>query len=52
MHLSLYQTCVKHGIDYDKILGLLLQGETGKIISLLGLPGSGPPPDRERRLVS
>ena len=52
MHLSLYLTCVKRGIDYDKILGLLLQGETGKIMSLLGLPGSGQPPDRERHLVS
>jgi len=50
IHLSLYQTCVKHGIDYDKIIGLLLQGETGRIMSLLGLPGSDPPPDRGRWL--
>ncbi|MHA1369562.1 MAG: IS66 family transposase [Promethearchaeota archaeon] len=49
MHLSLYQAYLKYGIDYNKILGLLLQGETRKIMLLLGLPGSDPPPDAVKR---
>lgn len=44
MHLSFYETCVKQGVNYNDLLGMLLNGETAKVIRLLGLPSGEPPP--------
>lgn len=46
MHLSFYETCIKQKVNYNDLLGMLLNGETAKVIGLLGLPVSKPPPDR------
>jgi len=41
MHLSIYPTRVKQGIDYDLILDLFLQGMTTTMMDPLGLPDPG-----------
>ncbi|MHA1682374.1 MAG: IS66 family transposase [Promethearchaeota archaeon] len=44
MHLSFYETCIKQGVNYNDLLGMLLNGKTLRVMDLLGLPSNDPPP--------
>ncbi len=44
IHMSLYRTCKRNGVNYDEVITPLLKGDTTKVLILLGLKEGKPPP--------
>lgn len=44
LHLSLYRTCVRNGVNYEEVILPLLKGDTEEVLILLGLKEGKPPP--------
>lgn len=44
IHMSLYRTCKRNGVNYEEVILPLLKGDTAKVLRLLGLEKGEPPP--------
>jgi len=44
LHLSLYRTCQRNGVNYEEVILPLLKGDTDEVLILLGLKERKPPP--------
>jgi len=44
LHMSLYRTCKKNGVNYEEVILPLLKGDTDEVLILLGLKEGKPPP--------
>lgn len=44
LHMSLYRTCKKNGVNYEEVILPLLKGDTDEVLFLLGLKEGKPPP--------
>jgi len=44
IHMSLYQTCKRNGVNYEEVIMPLLKGDTTEVLRLLGLKEGEPPP--------
>ena len=44
IHMSLYRTCKRNGVNYEEVILPLLEGDTTKVLGLLGLKEGEPPP--------
>ncbi len=44
IHMSLYRTCKRNGVNYEKVIIPLLKGDTPEVLSLLGIEKGEPPP--------
>jgi len=44
IHMSLYRTCKRNGVNYEEVILPLLEGDTTRVLGLLGLKEGEPPP--------
>ena len=44
IHMSLYRTCKRNGVNYEEVIIPLLKGDTNEVLRLLGLKEGEPPP--------
>jgi hypothetical protein len=44
IHMSLYRTCKRNGVNYEEVIIPLLKGDTTEVLRLLGLKEGEPPP--------
>ena len=44
IHMSLYRTCKRNGVNYEEVILPLLKGDTSEVLSLLSLEKGEPPP--------
>jgi len=47
IHMSLYRTCKRNGVNYEEVIIPLLKGNTAEVLRLLGLREGEPPPEIE-----
>ncbi|RLB86921.1 MAG: IS66 family transposase [Deltaproteobacteria bacterium] len=47
IHMSLFRTCKRNGVNYEEVIIPLLKGDTGEVLRLLGLREGEPPPEIE-----
>jgi len=44
IHMSLFRTCKRNGVNYEEVIIPLLKGDTTEVLKLLGLKEGEPPP--------
>ena len=44
IHMSLFRTCKRNGVNYEEVIIPLLKGDTTEVLTLLGLNEGEPPP--------